>query len=90
MSDLLSVIDDLVRQFAYEGDKDGLPAYTTGGLSALESGFAALGWDDPHPAPECVCQYPGCHEWASCGTRTLDGYKTVCFDHFQFYTQEEP
>lgn len=35
---------DMVNQFAYECNKDSI---TTGGLSALEEAFAALGLKDP-------------------------------------------
>jgi hypothetical protein len=47
--DLIETIEDLVRQFAYPTNKDGAPAYTAGGLSALEGAFAVLGWSDPYP-----------------------------------------
>jgi hypothetical protein len=48
---LKEAIEDLLRQFAYRGEKDGRLVLTTGGLSALEAGFAAIGWSDPHPVP---------------------------------------
>lgn len=80
---LLENVRDLVEQFAYKITNKGRAAYTTGGLSALEAGFAALGWDDPRPAPECECQHPDCHEWATCGTPTKDGYKFLCYHHYE-------
>jgi hypothetical protein len=46
--ELRETVEDLVRQFAYRTSVDGVPAYTAGGLSALEGAFAVLGWDDPH------------------------------------------
>lgn len=79
----LEIIRDLVGQFAYKSTVNGRAAYTTGGLSALEAGFAALDWDDPQPAPECECQHPDCHKWVTGGTPTKDGYKFLCSDHFR-------
>lgn len=38
----------MVLQFAHRGQCDGYTVLGTGGLSALERAFAALGWDDPH------------------------------------------
>jgi hypothetical protein len=84
--ELLETVEDLVRQFACTTVSDGVSAYSTGGLSALEDAFAALGWDDPHPAPEMACEHPGCNQWATCGTLTGDGYKRVCGTHFQGFT----
>jgi hypothetical protein len=80
---LLEIVRDLVEQFAYKIINKGRAAHTAGGLSALEAGFDTLGWDDPHPAPECECQHPGCHEWATCGTPTKDGYKRLCSRHYE-------
>lgn len=82
-AELEQVAQDLLEQFAYKITYKGRAAYTAGGLSALEAGFAALGWDDPRPAPECECQHPGCHEWATCGTPTKDGYKRLCSRHYE-------
>jgi hypothetical protein len=78
-----ATIEDLVRQFADQTVVDGVLCYTTGGLSALEDAFAVLGWSDPYPAPEMVCDHPGCCQWATCGTPTPDGYKQLCSDHYQ-------
>ncbi len=53
-SELKEVIEDLLYQFSYNSTtKDG-PALWAGGLSALEAGFHALGWEDKHPIPECL------------------------------------
>jgi hypothetical protein len=84
---LQDTIEDLVRQFAHQVVSDGVPAYSTGGLSALEDAFDVLGWDDPHPAPEMACQHPGCSQWATCGTPTDDGYKRLCSAHYQSLQQ---
>lgn len=82
-------LEDMARQFAYEGQKRGRPAYWTGGLSALERAFSVLGWDDPQPCPENKCQIKGCNAWASCGRPVEAGDRTTekryircCGDHF--------
>ena len=78
--------EDVARQFGYHGTTpDGRPAYTTGGLSTLEWAWSLLGWPDPKPAPECECQEDGCHEWATGGRPTPDGYKWLCGRHFAAY-----
>ena len=78
--------EDVARQFGYHGTTpDGRPAYTTGGLSTLEWAWSLLGWPDPKPAPECECQEDGCHEWATSGRPTPDGYKWLCGRHFAAY-----
>ena len=75
------VVEDLVCQFAYHGNDDTRHWLHTGGLSALESAFDALGWDDPHYMAEGGCEHDGCHKWATCGTPTPEGYKRLCSDH---------
>ena len=78
--------EDVARQFGYHGTTaDGRPAYTCGGLSTLEWAWNILDWPDPKPAPECECQEEGCHEWATGGRPTLDGYKWLCSRHFAAY-----
>lgn len=78
--------EDVARQFGYHGTtSNGRPAYTTGGLSTLEWAWSLLGWPDPRPAPECECQEDGCHEWATGGRPTPDGYKWLCGRHFAAY-----
>ncbi len=81
--ELLATIEDLVSQFAYAIGVNGTPALWTGGLSALEGAFQALGWDDPHPLPEMACEAPGCPEWATTGAPTPDGYQRLCGAHFR-------
>lgn len=61
-------LEDMTWQFAYRSHDAKRKWLTTGGLSALESAFAALGWDDPHYVEECGCEHPGCTAWATCGT----------------------
>lgn len=75
--------EDVARQFGYRGTTpDGRAAYTAGGLSTLEWAWSLLGWPDPKPAPECECQEEDCHEWASGGRPTPDGYKWLCSRHY--------
>ena len=82
--------EDVARQFGYHGTTaDGRPAYTCGGLSTLEWAWNILDWPDPKPAPECECQEEGCHEWATGGRPTSDGYKWLCGRHFAAYEARE-
>ena len=81
---LLEVIADMVGQFAYWNDSAG--GYTTGGLSALECAFDALGWDDPHVEASVQCDEPGCTKQVHCGFPTPAGYRNTCRDH---YVREE-
>lgn len=82
--------EDVARQFGYHGTTaDGRPAYTCGGLSTLEWAWNILDWPDPKPAPECECQEEGCHEWATGGRPTPDGYKWLCGRHFAAFEARE-
>ena len=81
--------EDVIRQFGYHGSVNGRPAYTAGGLSTLEEAFRIVEWDDPHPAPECECEEDGCHEWATSGRPTPNGYKWLCSRHFAAYEARE-
>ena len=81
--------EDVAYQFGYYFPIKDILYISTGGLSTLEWAFRILGWNDPHPVPECECEVPGCHEHATCGTPTKDGYKRVCGKHFAELTREE-
>jgi hypothetical protein len=82
VEELKEFAEDVIYQFGYKfKNNDGL-YLTTGGLSTLESAFAILGWPDPKPFPEGECEWDGCHEYATCGTPTPDGYKRVCCEHY--------
>ena len=81
--------EDVAYQFGYYFPIKDMLYISTGGLSTLERAFDILGWNDPHPVPECECEVPGCHEHATCGTPTKDGYKRVCGKHFAELTREE-
>ena len=77
------IVEDLMFQFAYRGHDKGGRYLWTGGLSTLEGAFAALGWVNPHRIEEYGCQWPGCTDWATCGTPTPDGYRNYCGKHFR-------
>ena len=81
--------EDVAYQFGYYFPIKDILYISTGGLSTLEWAFRILGWNEPHPVPECECEVPGCHEHATCGTPTKDGYKRVCGKHFAELAREE-
>ena len=81
--------EDVAYQFGYYFPIKDILYISTGGLSTLERAFDILGWNDPHPVPECECEFPGCHEHATCGTPTKDGYKRVCGKHFAELYRDE-
>ena len=79
-------LEGMVWQFAYDTVIDGKPALTTGGLSALESAFDALGWSDPHIYPDydgVVCDVEGCagRVAAQGGMWADTGYWCLCPKH---------
>ena len=80
--------EDVAYQFGYYCQNKGRLHITHGGLSTLEWTFDILGWENPHPVPECECEIDGCHEYATCGTQTKDGYKRVCGKHFMEIQEE--
>ena len=81
--------EDVAYQFGYYFPIKDMLYISTGGLSTLERAFDILGWNDPHPVPECECEVPGCHEHANCGTPTKDGYKRLCGKHFAELARDE-
>ena len=76
-------LEDMVLQYGYRTIKDGQPAIWTGGMSALESAFRALGWDDPHILPEDgnSCDIAGCMEEIASGQRWGKLYLRLCHKH---------
>ena len=82
IEELHAALESMTLQFAYRTLVRRRRNLNTGGLSALEEAFEALGWDDPHFVPEGKCEDPACRKWASCGTPTPDGYKRLCYDHY--------
>ena len=81
-ADMREFARDVAYQFGYYCQNGGRLHITHGGLSTLEQAFDILSWENPHPVPECECEIDGCHEHATCGTPTADGYKRVCGKHF--------
>lgn len=74
-----AALDSMTRHFAYSTDSG---QWHTGGLSALEYAFEALGWDDPCDIPEeLLCADRLCQRLANCGTPTSDGYRRTCSEH---------
>lgn len=81
VADMIAFAKDVVYQFGYYCQCEGRLHITHGGLSTLEDAFEILGWDNLHPVPECECEIEGCHEHATCGVPTADGYKRMCGKH---------
>lgn len=77
------VLEDMVYQFGYQGVIKGKPVISTGGLSALESAFAALGWEDPHILSEegNTCEIAGCMNEISSGLNWGRYYLSLCSKH---------
>lgn len=89
VSDLKEFAEDVLYQFGYKINCNGGLHITAGGLSTLEWAFSILGWEDPYPFPEGECEWDGCHEYATCGTLTQDGYKRVCGKHYEHIRASE-
>lgn len=87
-NDLAEFAEDVAYQFGYYCQNKGRINITHGGLSTLERAFDILGWENPHPVPECECEIDGCHERATFGMPTKDGYKMVCGKHFMEIQEE--
>lgn len=79
--DMRAFAEDVAYQFGYYCQNGGRLHITHGGLSTLEWAFDILGWENPHPVPEFECEIDGCHEHATCGAPTNDGYKRMCGKH---------
>lgn len=86
VADMREFAEDVAYQFGYYCQNGGRLHITHGGLSTLEWAFDILGWDNPHPVPECECEIEGCHEHATCGTPTADGYKRMCGKHYHIHS----
>jgi len=80
-----AALESMCKQFAFWGS----PGLWTGGLSALEQAFDALGWDETHPSPELVCSEEGCNERVTCSTPATDGYRLTCSKHVPKETDGE-
>ena len=86
--EVLEFAENVIRQFSYRTKMNGHCAFTAGGLSTLEEAFSIVGWDDPKMTPESECQEVGCHEWATGGMPTPDGYKFLCSKHRKMYQEK--
>ena len=88
-------LEEMVYQFAHRGTRGGKPIMSTGGLSALESAFSALGWDDPKYFEDmggCICDAEGCPGWvvAQGGMWRETGYWCLCGGHSDEYRAGKP
>lgn len=90
-------LESMVWQHAHRGVKDGKPSLYTGGLSANEEAFEALGWDDPHfisqeEADHVCCDVEGCPDFtvAQGGMWRETGYWHLCHTHSDAYRKGEP
>lgn len=84
-------LEDMAWQFGYrfDGAAKRPPSLGTGGLSALEHAFGALGWDDPKKCPEGSCDIQGCQKWASNGNPIPNGdYWSLCTDHMMILDEK--
>jgi len=51
-NELREALIEMIEQYAYSGEKKGVPLIHTGGMSALEGAFDVLGLTDPMPITE--------------------------------------
>ena len=97
MTLILEALESMVWQFAYRGVKGRKLMIWTGGLSALEEAFEAIGWKDPHilsatEAQDVICEIKRCVEWSVSGGPWYDGgpYLHLCSEHHQAIKKELP
>jgi hypothetical protein len=83
MNDLREALESMVYQYGYQVTINKKPAIIAGGMSALESAFSALGWDDPHFINEegNTCEVAGCLHPISSGTNWGKYYLMLCHKH---------
>ena len=93
MNKYKDALEGMVWQFGYRGVRDNKPTIWAGGLSALESAFEALGWENPHYLPDAegyCCEIEGCVEPDTSGL-TWDGlYLRLCRKHAYEYSKGKP
>ena len=86
MSKYKEALESMVFQFGFRSVTDGKAAIWTGGMSALEEAFAALGWVYPHYLPEegYTCEVVGCMEADTYGTHWDKSklYLRLCYEHY--------
>lgn len=93
MNKYKDALEEMVWQFGYRGVKDGRPTIWTGGLSALEGAFEALGWDDPHYLPDAegyCCEIEGCVQEDVSGTHWGGLYLRLCREHSKEALDNKP
>ena len=83
LQEVRSALESMVQQFGHRGVTNGKPIIWTGGLSALEEAFDALGWDDPRYLPEegNTCEIEGCVEPFTSGWVWEGLYLQLCSGH---------
>lgn len=77
--ELRDALVDMCIQFGCWRDSYG--GLVTGGSSALEHAFDALGWEEPQIIKKMQCDEPGCKKQSMCGTMTVNGYRHTCTEH---------
>jgi len=95
MNKYKDALEEMVCQFAHRGVKDGKSVLHTGGLSALETAFTALGWSDPKNLEDRdgdTCDVEGCAAWVETqgGMWRESGYWCLCREHSYAYRKGEP
>lgn len=92
--DCKEALEGMVWQFAHHGQKGGKAVLHTGGLSALEDAFEALGWEDPHVVDEglWLCDVEGCLGWTTAQGMCWQagGYWHTCTEHGIVYREGRP
>ena len=91
-NEIKPALESMVWQFGHRGTKNGKLIIWTGGLSALEEAFEALGWKDPHYVDDesMECDIEGCHEWRDPQTDWDGVYVLICSKHFTDYCAKKP
>jgi hypothetical protein len=96
--DYREALEDMVFQFAYRSMRGTHRILHTGGLSALECAFSALGWDDPYVVLDNACEIAGCNDWCSCVgpyprsqakpglDPTMVGFGHLCSQHYSTWS----
>jgi len=95
MNKYKEALESMVWQFGYRGLRGKRQMIYSGGLSALEEAFDALGWDNPHYVKfnyMITCNIKGCHGWAVSGLCWGGMYLRLCDEHTneQFKGKECP
>ena len=87
MDNYKEALEEMVWQFAHRSvGKGNKSILWSGGLSALERAFKALGWDNPKVIPDTdglICDVKRCSGWveAQGGMWADTGYWCLCAEH---------